>query len=175
MAYWLWLNSQWLALIKIENYTYKKPFSQRAHLKNKQVRPSTKAHSGQERRLCHTSRQFLSISFLNPSSTDLTPTVYSLMDKSKINWLPESATCVQCSGLPMKRGGFMRCKYQGCWGEGGWSMGDTGGKTWGLVLQTPQQGSHLLSSAGKLPPEGCVVRSEATTEFSCPIKIDNLL
>lgn len=150
MAYWLWLNSQWLALIKIENCTYKKPFSQRAHLKNKQVRPSTKAHSGLERRLCHTSWQFLSISFLNPSSTDLTPTVYSLMDKSKTNWLPESATCVQCSGLPMKRGGFMRCKYQGCWGEGGWSMGDTGGKPEGwsfrlhnrVVTCSPEQESY---------------------------------
>lgn len=58
---------------------------------------------------------------------------------------------------------------------GGGSMGDAGGKACGLVLQIPQQGSHLLSSAGKLPAEGCVVRSEVITELSCPIKIDNLL
>lgn len=54
-------------------------------------------------------------------------------------------------------------------------MGDTGGKAYGFVLQIPQQGSHLLSRAGKLPTEGCVVRRETTTEVSCPIKIDNLL
>lgn len=161
-------------MIKIENYTYKKPSSQRGHQKNEQVRPSTKAHSGLERRLCHTlSWQFLSISFLNMSPTDLTPTVYLLMDKSKTNWLPESAACVQCC-LQMKRACFMAAANIRD-GGGGESMGGTGGKAWGVVLQTPQQGSHLLSRAGKLPPEGCVVKSKATTEFPCPIKIDNLL
>lgn len=40
-------------------------------------------------------------------------------------------------------------------------MGDTGGKACGLVLQIPQQGSHLLSRAGKATHRGlcCVERN----------------